>query len=279
MLVDGLDCAIRAGEFIALLGGNGTGKSLLLRTLAGLRAPAGGAVLLDGRDIHSLARREIATRLGFLPQDPDATPQGLLAETVPLGRFAHLGFWEMTDASDARRVMQALADVGLEALAQRELGTLSGGEQRRAAIARLLVQAPSIYLLDEPTNHLDPAQQLGILERLRLLTRNGAAVIASLHDPNLALRFADRACLLSGKGDVELVDCAALEPGHLGRLYGLEICGDAPRRSALHGAGLKHSQQSLMHRYAQCLPGSAPRPRARTSASRPFPAAGGAAGS
>ena len=77
---------------------------------------------------------------------------------------------------------------------------LSGGEQRRAAIARLLVQAPSIYLLDEPTNHLDPAQQLGILDNLRRLTREGAAVIASLHEPNLALRYADRACLLSGNG-------------------------------------------------------------------------------
>ena len=127
----------------------------------------------------------------------------------------------MPDASDARASTQALADVGLDALAQRELATLSGGEQRRAAIARLLVQAPSIYLLDEPTNHLDPAQQLGILERLRPLTRNGAAVVASLHDPNLALRFADRVCLLSGNGDAELVDCAALDAGHLGRLYGL----------------------------------------------------------
>jgi iron complex transport system ATP-binding protein len=223
VLVDGLDCSVHAGEFIALLGGNGTGKSLLLRTLAGLRASAGGSVLLEGRDIHSLARREIAMRLGFLPQDPDATPQGLLAETVALGRFAHLGLLEMTDASDLRRVMQALSDVGLDALAQRELGTLSGGEQRRAALARLLVQAPSIYLLDEPTNHLDPAQQLGILERLRLLTRGGAAVIASLHEPNLALRFADRVWLLSGKGDVERVDCADLRPAHLARLYGLKF--------------------------------------------------------
>ena len=222
VLIDGFDCVIRAGEFIALLGGNGTGKSLLLRTFAGLRAPAGGSVRLEGRDVHSLARRAIATRLGFLPQDPDASPQGSLAENVALGRFAHLGLLQMTDASDSQRVAQALADVGLEELAQRELATLSGGEQRRAAIARLLVQAPSIYLLDEPTNHLDPAQQLGILERLRALTRRGAAVVASLHDPNLALRYADRACLLSGNGSATLVDCDALDTGHLGRLYGLK---------------------------------------------------------
>ena len=221
VLIDRFDCAIRAGEFVALLGGNGAGKSLLLRTLAGLRAPSAGTVRLNGRDIHSLERRDIATRLGFLPQDPDASPQGLLAESVLLGRFAHLGFWETTDSADTQRVTQALADVGLESFAQRELGTLSGGEQRRAAIARLLVQAPSVYLLDEPTNHLDPAQQLGILERLRTLTRAGAAVIASLHEPNLALRYADRACLLSGRGDAEIIDCAALDTSHVDRLYGL----------------------------------------------------------
>ena len=222
VLIDSFDCAIRAGEFIALLGGNGAGKSLLLRTLAGLRAPDAGAVRIDGRDITAIARREVAVRLGFLPQDPDAAPQGLLRETVLLGRFAHLGFWETTGAADAQRATQALADVGLDTQADRELGTLSGGEQRRAAIARLLVQAPTIYLLDEPTNHLDPAQQLGILDNLRRLTHAGAAVIASLHDPNLALRYADRTCLLSGKGEAEMVDCAALSTGHLGRLYGLD---------------------------------------------------------
>jgi iron complex transport system ATP-binding protein len=222
VLIDSFDCAIRAGEFIALLGGNGAGKSLLLRTLAGLRTPASGVVRIDGRDIATIARREIAMRLGFLPQDPDAYAQGSLSESVLLGRFAHLGFWETSGPADEQRVARALDDVGLAPLSERELGTLSGGEQRRAAIARLLVQAPSIYLLDEPTNHLDPAQQLGILDRLRQLTRAGAAVIASLHEPNLALRYADRACLLSGKGDALLVDCAALDTGHLGRLYGID---------------------------------------------------------
>ena len=152
-------------------------------------------------DIAALPRRVIATRLGFLPQDPDAPPQGTLFESVLLGRFAHLGFWETNGQQDeAARACRRWRDVGLGSLGARELGTLSGGEQRRAAIARLLVQAPSIYLLDEPTNHLDPAQQLGILERLRALARAGAAVVASLHDPNLALRFADRIWLLSGDG-------------------------------------------------------------------------------
>jgi iron complex transport system ATP-binding protein len=220
-LVDSLDCRVLAGEFVALLGGNGTGKSLLLRTLAGLRVADAGSVRLGARELSTLARREIAQRLGFLPQDPDATPQGLLADGVMLGRFAHLGFMELADSSDAQRVTRALDAVGLQSFAHRELSTLSGGEQRRAAIARLLVQAPSIYLLDEPTNHLDPAQQISILDALRALTRDGATVIASLHDPNLALRYADRVCLLSGQGVVEVIDCASLTPAHLARLYGV----------------------------------------------------------
>jgi len=222
VLVENFAATLHGGEFVALLGGNGTGKSLLLRTLAGLRTASAGAVQLDGHDIGTLPRRHIATRLGFLPQDPDAPPQGSVFESVLLGRFAHLGFWERNGAEDEARAMRALGDVDLAPLGARELATLSGGEQRRAAIARLLVQAPSIYLLDEPTNHLDPAQQLGILGHLRGLAAAGATVVASLHEPNMALRFADRVWLLSGRGAVEDLACAALEPRHLARLYGVE---------------------------------------------------------
>ncbi len=222
-LVGGFDFTIGGGEFCALLGGNGAGKSLLLRTLAGLRAPDAGAVRLQGAPLDSLPRRTIARALGFLPQDPDAAPQGILRESVLLGRFAHLTLLEAPVAADHERVAAALAHVGLETLAGRELATLSGGEQRRAAIARLLVQSPSLYLLDEPTNHLDPAQQIAILERLRVLARAGAAVIASLHDPNLALRFADRVCLLAGNGTVNQVARDALDSQLLSRLYGVQF--------------------------------------------------------
>ncbi len=222
-LVSNFDFTIRGGEFCALLGGNGAGKSLLLRTLAGLRGPDAGAVRMQGTPIDALPRRAIARTLGFLPQDPDAAPQGILRESVLLGRFAHLAMLEAPLAADHERVAAALAHVGLAGLAERELSTLSGGEQRRAAIARLLVQAPSIYLLDEPTNHLDPAQQIAILERLRALARAGSAVIASLHDPNLALRFADRVCLLAGNGTVEQVAQDALDVARLSRLYGMEF--------------------------------------------------------
>jgi iron complex transport system ATP-binding protein len=223
VLVDALDWRLAPGDFCALLGGNGSGKSLLLRTLAGLREPAAGGVKLDGVALTALSRREIAARLGFLPQDPDSPPQGVLRESVLLGRFAHLGFWEGAGAGDEQRVADALASVDLGGLAARELATLSGGEQRRAAIARLLVQSPAVYLLDEPTNHLDPAQQLALLGHLRKLADAGAAVVASLHDPNLALRFASHACLLSGRGAADVVACAALDTTRLAQLYGVEF--------------------------------------------------------
>jgi iron complex transport system ATP-binding protein len=221
VLVEAFDCEMSPGEFLALLGGNGTGKSLLLRTLAGLRPATAGHVKLGGAGIHTLPRREVARRLGFLPQDPEGVPQGSVQEALLLGRFAHLGFWEPSSAADQDRVARALGQVGLAGFDRRELSSLSGGEQRRAAIARLLVQEPSLYLLDEPTNHLDPAQQIGVLQGMRELTRAGAAVIVSLHEPNLALRFADRVGLMSGSGTVELLDVGALESAHLARLYGL----------------------------------------------------------
>lgn len=223
VLVDAFDCAVTRGEVLALLGGNGSGKSLLLRTFAGLRTPAAGSITLNGVDIHAQSRRDVARQLGFLPQDPEAPPQGSVRESVLLGRFAHLGFWEQPGEADEARVTDALEHVGLAALATRELASLSGGEQRRAAIARLRVQEPSVYLLDEPTNHLDPAQQLGILQGMRDLTRAGAAVIVSLHDPNLALRFADRVALLSGNGDISLNETRTLETRHFDRLYGLRF--------------------------------------------------------
>ncbi|MBC8024588.1 MAG: ABC transporter ATP-binding protein, partial [Steroidobacteraceae bacterium] len=181
-------------------------------------------------DVHGKPTgREVTDRLvhadvGFEADDHDGRRHALRdepRESVLLGRFAHLGFWEGTGTDDEQRVAEALAHVDLGALSRRDLATLSGGEQRRAAIARLLVQSPSLYLLDEPTNHLDPGQQLAVLERLRTLTRGHAAVLASLHDPNLALRFATHVCLLYGTGPAEVVECASLDASRLGKLYGI----------------------------------------------------------
>ena len=199
-LVSNLTVDFTAGEFVAVLGRNGCGKTLTLHTLAGLREPAVGTVLVDGLPINQQNRRNIARRLGLLAQDLE---EGFIAtslETVLIGRHPHLAFWQWETAEDARLARDALAALDLEDFSARRTDTMSGGEQRRVAIAALLAQAPSVFLLDEPTNHLDPHHQLAVLSVFRELARAGSTVIATLHDPTLAARFANRALLLFGDG-------------------------------------------------------------------------------
>ena len=200
-LVAALDLQVRPGEFLVVLGRNGSGKTLTLQTLAGLRPAAAGTVELDGMPLDVLGRRRVAQRLGVLSQDSEAGLGGTVLESVLIGRHPHLGFLQWESAADRELALDCLARVGLTGLAGRALDTLSGGEQRRAAIAAVLVQQPQLYLLDEPTNHLDPHHQLAALELFRDLTRTGASVLATLHDPTLAARFADRVLLLFGAGD------------------------------------------------------------------------------
>ena len=199
-LVSNLTVNFAAGEFVAVLGRNGCGKTLTLHTLAGLREPASGTVLLDGVPFGQHGRRNVARRLGLLAQDLEDGFVTTAMETVLIGRHPHLAFWQWETAEDARVARNALEAMNLADFAERRIDTLSGGEQRRVAIAALLAQSPGVLLLDEPTNHLDPHHQLAVLELFRELARRGSTVIATLHDPTLAARFADRALLLFGDG-------------------------------------------------------------------------------
>jgi iron complex transport system ATP-binding protein len=200
VLVDGLDLEVGPGELLVILGRNGTGKTMLLHTLAGLRAPAAGAVLLDGRPLADLGRRQVAQRLGLLLQIyEDAFPLRVL-DAVLIGRHPHLGFWQWESPVDHAIARKALSAMDLEGMEDRAVATLSGGERRRLAIATLLAQEPAVCLLDEPLNHLDPQHQIAVLEHCAGLARSGRAIAATLHDPNLAARFGTRALLLHGDG-------------------------------------------------------------------------------
>jgi iron complex transport system ATP-binding protein len=199
-LVSGLSVEFAPGEVIAILGCNGSGKTLTLHTLAGLRPPRDGAVQLDGTPFDKLSRRAVALRLGLLAQDLEDAFVTTVLEMVLIGRHPHLGLWQWETADDVRISRESLAAVGLVELADRRTDTLSGGEQRRVAVAALLAQQPGIFLLDEPTNHLDPHHQIGVLGLFRELARTGSTVITTLHDPTLAARFADRVLLLFGDG-------------------------------------------------------------------------------
>jgi len=199
-LVNDLSVEFGPGEVIVILGCNGSGKTLTLHTLAGLRPPHAGSIHLDGVPFEELNRRAVALRLGLLAQDIEDAFVTTALEMVLIGRHPHMSLWQWESQDDERIAREALAAVELSDFAERRTDTLSGGEQRRVAIAALLAQQPGIFLLDEPTNHLDPHHQLGVLSLFRELALAGSTVITTLHDPTLAARFADRIILLFGDG-------------------------------------------------------------------------------
>ena len=219
-LVDKLSCQLSGGQFLAVLGQNGAGKSLLLHTLAGLRQADQGTVTLLGRDIAQHSRRHISQHLALLPQYTEDVFPSTVLDTVLIGRHPHIGRLQWESPLDRELAQGALRQMDLAELPGRDVSTLSGGERRRAAVAQVLVQSPDIYLLDEPTNHLDPQHQLDVLETFAAKARDGAIVVASLHDVNLAARFADRCLLLFGDGRWQLGDtCEILTEERMTALY------------------------------------------------------------
>lgn len=192
VVLDGLDLALPAGAFTAVVGPNACGKSTLLRALARLLKPRGGAVLLDGVALRDLPTRDVARRLAVLPQSP-LVPEGVtVAELVARGRQPYQRWWQQWSAQDAEAVREAMALADVEALADRPVDTLSGGQRQRVWIAMTLAQDTEILLLDEPTTFLDLAHQVEVLNLVhRLRSERGRTVVAVLHDLNQAARYAD----------------------------------------------------------------------------------------
>jgi iron complex transport system ATP-binding protein len=224
LLVEGLDLELRPGEALAVLGPNGVGKSLTLQTLAGLRKPAAGEVRVGGRPLSAWPRRELAQRLGLLPQGTEDPFPSTVMEEALIGRHPHLGFWQWESPEDLAIARRALEDADLAGLEQRLLDTLSGGERRRLAVATLLVQDPAVWLVDEPTNHLDPQHRLAVMQLLAARAHHGRALVVTLHDVNLAAGWCERCLLLFGDGSW------ALGPGEeilteaaVSRLYQMRV--------------------------------------------------------
>ena len=190
--------SVGRGEVVAIVGPNGAGKSTLLRALAGLLRPSSGCVRLDGVDIATLARRELARRIAVVPQIFDTLFPFTVREVVALGRTARLGAFGGASRGDVAAVDRAIADLDLADLASRRIDRLSGGERQRAVLAMALAQEADVLLLDEPTVHLDPAHQVAMLRLVReLACARGLAVAAVLHDLNLAAAMATRLAVLA----------------------------------------------------------------------------------
>ncbi len=193
LVVDGVSVHPEPGETIGLLGPNGSGKSSLLRLLAGLARPTSGVVTLDGEDLATRRRRDVARVVAVVAQHADTDVDVTVRDVVRLGRLPHRGMFGPDRAADDAAIASALECTGLTDKADRLWHRLSGGERQRAQIARALAQEPRELLLDEPTNHLDIHHQL---ELLALVARLPVTSVVALHDLNLAALFCDRIIVL-----------------------------------------------------------------------------------
>ncbi|MFF5053098.1 ABC transporter ATP-binding protein [Micromonospora sp. NPDC000663] len=191
-VLDGLDLDLPADAFTVIVGPNACGKSTLLRTMARLLTPRRGTVLLDGTAIRDLPTREVARRLGVLPQSP-LVPEGVtVADLVGRGRQPYQRWWRQWSSEDGVAVEQAMTLADVADLADRPVDSLSGGQRQRVWIAMTLAQDTDALLLDEPTTFLDLAHQVEVLDLLhRLRVERGRTVVAVLHDLNQAARYAD----------------------------------------------------------------------------------------
>jgi iron complex transport system ATP-binding protein len=221
-VLDGIDARFAPGEVTAVLGPNRAGKSTLLACLAGLRQPDSGRVLLEGQPRGDLTPRDLARRIGLLPQIADVHWDVDVATLVALGRYPHRGRWGANEA-DLAAVERAMVATDVAPLAARPVSALSGGERARVLLARVLAGEPEWLLADEPLANLDPAHQHDALDCLRAVAATGAGVVVVLHDLNHALRVADTVLLLVGgrvvaQGPPE----AVLTPARLRDAYGIE---------------------------------------------------------
>ena len=196
-ILNGVDLEVPEGEMMALVGPNGTGKSTLLRTLAGLLPIPSGRVLVAGRDLVKLSPLERARTLAMVGQQEETPADLRVAEVVALGLLPHRPPWSGGGRKERDAVAKALEQVSMTAYANRGFHQLSGGEQRRVLLARGLAQRTELLLLDEPTNHLDIRHQHALLRMVRGL---GRTVIAAIHDLDLAATYFDHIVVLNDGG-------------------------------------------------------------------------------
>jgi iron complex transport system ATP-binding protein len=224
-VLDDVTATVERSGLVGILGPNGSGKTTLLRLLGGLLSPTRGRVFLQGVDLHTLRRRDVARRMAIVPQETQLAFEYSVLEMAMMGRYPHLGAFEIEGPEDLEIARNALRATGTLHLQTRLFNTLSGGEKQRVVIASALAQRPEVLLLDEPTASLDLAYQLGIRSILRKLNHDqGLTIVVSTHDLNLAagmcrdLILLDRGRVLAA-GPTE----SMLDPALIRELYDVEV--------------------------------------------------------
>jgi iron complex transport system ATP-binding protein len=223
-VVDALSVQIKDASITSIIGPNGCGKSTLLRALSRLMKPARGTIILDGQSIHQLPTKEVAKRLGLLPQQPRAPESITVEDLTRRGRYPHQSFFQPPTHADAEAVERAMELAGVASLRDRPVDELSGGQRQRAWISMTLAQDTPLLLLDEPTTFLDLAHQQEVLDLVeRLNAAEGKTVVMVLHDVNHAARTSHEVIAMRGghviaQGAPHDVIC----PERLQEIFGIE---------------------------------------------------------
>jgi iron complex transport system ATP-binding protein len=223
-VVDDLGLSVEAGEWVGLIGPNGAGKTTVLRAIAGL-VPYTGRIGVRGDEVAGLSRREVARRIALVPQSPVLPPDMPMLEYVLLGRTPHLGYAATPGPRDIDSCRLALGRLDAAHLADRRLGSLSGGEQQRAVLARAMAPDAGLILLDEPTTALDVGAQQQVLDLIAgLRSEAGLTVVSAMHDLTVAGQYADRLVLLDGGREVASgAPKDVLTEEHVARHYGASV--------------------------------------------------------
>jgi iron complex transport system ATP-binding protein len=223
--LDGLSATVPGGAIVALLGENGSGKSTLLKVIARILPPAGGDLLLEGRPLSQIPRRETARRIAYVPQSAELVFPIRSLDLVLQGRAPHNPGFATDSPIDRALALEAMRSCDVEALASRDASTLSGGEKRRVFLARALAQQAEIWLLDEPTSGLDPRHRLEFLETLARVHRERlTTVLFVTHEIDLAAALADRVILLKrGRALAEGPAGEAITAETLARAFEVEV--------------------------------------------------------
>ncbi|HEX4346536.1 MAG TPA: ABC transporter ATP-binding protein [Vicinamibacterales bacterium] len=223
-VLDGVAMQVGTGDIIGLLGPNGSGKTTLLKIISGMLVPSAGSIAIAGVPVASLSRRDLAKRLAVVPQDTQSAFDFTVLDIVLMGRYPHLGPFELEGVDDLAIAREVMTATGTAALETRRFATLSGGEKQRVVIASALAQASDILLLDEPTASLDLGYQFEVALLLQRLNRErGTTMIVSTHDLNLAASMCHKAVMLKdgrvlAHGPMETV----LTAPNIRALYGVD---------------------------------------------------------
>lgn len=202
-VVHGVSFGVDAGEFVCIIGGNGCGKTTLLKSVLGLINPFSGEVWMHGKSVHKLTERERARLFAYIPQAHTPPFPFSTADVVLMGRTPYLGRMSQVKEEDRKIAWDALLTLGIEHLAQRTYTKLSGGQQQLILIARAMTQQPELIIMDEPTASLDFGNQQIVLSRMKELAHTGVSVLMVTHDPHHAFYCADRVIVMHEGGIIE----------------------------------------------------------------------------